>query len=212
MVRLGLTNVFIDKKKTDNREQEDFGLSSTGIYSLLRDRQFCKGLTWLIRLSRGLPSEPTRQVKSCGIHANHWMGGTPMQYLSTASARVFLSSKLSSHNTYRWKKQHEKCEEEERPVRNEGGNKQQIKCNTAKAVTLKYPLHNKVTTIRHQVARGKVSIINQTIAPVHSRWGLAEQWTSTSWQSLLWSKLSQRGGDLSSPDMLVCASTWWWRH
>lgn len=26
-----------------------------------------------------------------------------MQYLSTASASVFLSSKLSSHNTYRWK-------------------------------------------------------------------------------------------------------------
>jgi len=60
-----------------------------------------KGLTWLIKLSRGLPSEPTRQVRSCGIHANHWMGGTPMQYLSTASARVFLSSKLRSHNTCR---------------------------------------------------------------------------------------------------------------
>lgn len=27
-----------------------------------------------------------------------------MQYLSTASARVFLSSKLSSHNTYRCNK------------------------------------------------------------------------------------------------------------
>lgn len=62
-----------------------------------------KVVTWLIRLSRGLPSDPTRQVRSCGIHANHWMGGTPMQYLSTASASVFLSSKLSSHNTYRWK-------------------------------------------------------------------------------------------------------------
>lgn len=32
------------------------------------------------------------------------MGGTPIQYLSTASARVFLSSKLRSHKTYGWKK------------------------------------------------------------------------------------------------------------
>ena len=56
--------------------------------------------TWLMRLSRGLPSDPTRQVSSCGIHANHWMGGTPMQYLSTASANVFLSSKLRSHRTW----------------------------------------------------------------------------------------------------------------
>ena len=33
-----------------------------------------------------------------------------MQYLSTASARVFLSSKLSSHNTYRCNKSTKKCE------------------------------------------------------------------------------------------------------
>lgn len=82
--------------------------------AMLWERDICEGRTWLIRLSRGLPSEPTKQVSSCGIHANHWMGGTPMQYLSTASARVFLSSKLSSHNTCRWKMitTTKKCEED----------------------------------------------------------------------------------------------------
>lgn len=60
--------------------------------------------TWLMRLRRGLPSEPTRQVRSWGIQASHWIGGTPMQYLSTASASVFLSSKLNSHNTWKKKK------------------------------------------------------------------------------------------------------------
>lgn len=104
-----------------------------------------------------MPSEPTRQVKSCGIHANHWMGGTPMQYLSTASARVFLSSKLSNHNTYRWKKNTKQCEKEGKRVK--GGDtrrsKQQIKCHT---------LVIQPTAVRHQVAKGKVSNINQTIA------------------------------------------------
>lgn len=53
-----------------------------------------------MRFKSSFPSEPTKQVSSCGIQASHWMGGTPMQYLSTASAKVFLSSsKLKSHST-----------------------------------------------------------------------------------------------------------------
>lgn len=35
---------------------------------------------------------------------------------------------------------------------------------SAQAVALKYSVHNKIATVRHQVARGNVSIINQTIA------------------------------------------------
>ena len=34
-------------------------------------------------------------------HGNHWMGGTPTQYLSTALASVSLSSSyVSSHSTF----------------------------------------------------------------------------------------------------------------
>lgn len=54
-----------------------------------------------------------------------------MQYLSTASAKVFLSSKLSSHNTYRWK--NKKWGREVKTAEETGEksrNKQQIKLYT----------------------------------------------------------------------------------
>lgn len=117
-----------------------------------RESERIRSLTWLIRLSRGLPSEPTRQVRSCGIHANHWMGGTPMQYLSTASARVFLSSKLRSHNTYRQRGKQRKA-----TVRRAGRNKAQNKLYTLVILprcSFNYSIHNKAAVVRVHTARG----------------------------------------------------------
>lgn len=108
-------------------------------------------LTWLIRLSRGLPSDPTKQVRSCGIHANHWMGGTPMQYLSTASARVFLSSKLSNHNTFRQIKntKQELVREVVRAGGSSNGNKQYLVCQSPHIPTFMAKQHF-VCTKRYQ--------------------------------------------------------------
>jgi hypothetical protein len=48
-----------------------------------------------------VPSLRTRHVSSCGIHGNHWIGGTPTEYLSTASVRVDCSSSyVSNQRTY----------------------------------------------------------------------------------------------------------------
>lgn len=59
------------------------------------------GLTWLNRLRMRVPSLRTIHVSSCGIHGNHWIGGTPTEYLSTASVRVdWSSSYVSSQRTY----------------------------------------------------------------------------------------------------------------
>lgn len=89
-----------------------------------------------------------------------------MQYLSTASARLFLSSKLSNHNTYSGKKQHKKCEKGGRKVKTVGepGKKRREKqtnlmqhwlfCQGSHSETL-HKFYNKVPTGRHQVARGK---------------------------------------------------------
>jgi hypothetical protein len=58
-------------------------------------------LTWLSRLRIRVPSLRTRHVSSWGIHGSHWIGGTPTEYLSTASVRVDLSSSyVSSQRTY----------------------------------------------------------------------------------------------------------------
>jgi len=69
--------------------------------SIWNCRSFFTGLTWLNRLRIRVPSLRTRHVSSWGIHGSHWIGGTPTEYLSTASVRVDLSSSyVSNHRTY----------------------------------------------------------------------------------------------------------------
>lgn len=37
-------------------------------------------LTWLSRFNIFAPWLQTKQVRSCGTHASHWIGGTPTEY------------------------------------------------------------------------------------------------------------------------------------
>lgn len=91
------------------------------------------------------------------------MGGTPIQYLSTASARVFLSSKLRSHKTYGWGKTKNMLEGGMK-VKDSWGERTEAERRNNKCekghIKVSNNSHNYSPTARHQIARCNIATTN----------------------------------------------------
>lgn len=88
-----------------------------------------------------------------------------MQYLSTASARVFLSSKLSNHNTFRWIKNTK--QELVREVKTA----EEVTAKKRNSIRLPKSSHLNITRITKQLFRctkRRQTTIKHICFPVHS--------------------------------------------